>query len=89
MWLSKVAITRTGKGNSNSHGEKPVYQIISMVKRIRTRRWLIKNSRSDAPVPRQVSGVVMWLSTVFAPRLFAASVVAVLLVCDFGHVHAL
>jgi len=34
----------SGKGNSNSHGLKPVNQIISMMKWIRTSRFSTKNS---------------------------------------------
>jgi len=34
------------KGNSNSHGARPVHQIISMIKRIWTRRLSIKNPLS-------------------------------------------
>ena len=35
-----------GKENSNSHGAKPVHQIISMIKWIRTGRLSTKNSLS-------------------------------------------
>jgi hypothetical protein len=35
-----------GKGNSNSHGARPVHQIFSMIKRIRTSRLSIINLRS-------------------------------------------
>jgi len=35
-----------GKGNSNSHGARPVHQIITMIKWIRTSRLSIKNSLS-------------------------------------------
>ena len=35
-----------GKGNSNSHGARPVHLIISMIKWVRTRRLSIKNSFS-------------------------------------------
>ena len=35
-----------GTGNSNSHGARPVHQIISMIKWIRTSRFLVKNSLS-------------------------------------------
>ena len=35
-----------GKGNSNSHGARPVYLIITMINRIRTSRLPIKNSLS-------------------------------------------
>jgi len=36
-----------GKGNSNSHGARPVHLIITMIKWIRTSRLSIKNSLSD------------------------------------------
>ena len=32
------------KGNSNSHGARPVHQIVSMIKRTRNRRLSTKNS---------------------------------------------
>ena len=35
-----------GGGHSNSHGARPVHQIISMIKWIRTSRLSIKNSLS-------------------------------------------
>ena len=38
----------TWKGNSNSHGARPVHLIITMIKRIRTSRLSIKNSLSAA-----------------------------------------
>ena len=42
----KVYIRLPGTGNSNSHGTRPVHQIISMIKWIRTSRLSIKNSLS-------------------------------------------
>ena len=36
-----------GKGNSNSHGARPVHLIITMIKWIRTIRLSIKNSLSE------------------------------------------
>ena len=42
----KVDIRPPGKGNSNSHGTRPVHQIIWMIKWIRTSRLSIKNSVS-------------------------------------------
>ena len=42
----KVGIRLPGKGNSNAHGARPVHQIISMIKWIRTSRLSIKNSLS-------------------------------------------
>ena len=40
----KVDIRLTGKGNSNSHGARPVHLITSMIKWIRTSGLSIKNS---------------------------------------------
>jgi len=42
----KVDIRLPGTGNSNSHGARPVHQIIAMIKWIRTSRLSIKNSLS-------------------------------------------
>jgi len=42
----KVDVRLPGKGNSNSHGARPVHLIITMIKRIRTSRLSIKNSLS-------------------------------------------
>jgi len=42
----KVDVGLPGKENSNSHGARPVHQIISMIKGIRTRRLSIQNSLS-------------------------------------------
>ena len=42
----KVDVRLPGKGNSNSHGARPVHLIISMVKWIQTSRLSIKNSLS-------------------------------------------
>ena len=42
----KVDVRLPGKGDSNSHGARPVHQIISMIKWIRTSRLSIKNSLS-------------------------------------------
>jgi len=42
----KVDIRLSGKGNSNSHGARPVHLIIAMIKWIRTSRLSIKNSLS-------------------------------------------
>jgi len=43
----KVDVRLPGKGNSNSHGARPVHLIITMIKWIRTSRLSIKNSRSQ------------------------------------------
>ena len=40
----KVDVRLPVKGNSNSHGAGPVHLIITMIKRVRTSRLLIKNS---------------------------------------------
>ena len=47
-----------GKGNSNSHGARPVHLIVKMIKWIRTSRLSIKNSLSP---PRE--GVFRWRTT--------------------------
>jgi len=44
LQAGKVDIRLHGKGNSNSHGARPVHQIISMIKWIRTSRLSIKSS---------------------------------------------
>ena len=43
----KVDVRLPGKGNSNSHGAKPVHLIITMIKWIRTSKLSIKNSLSS------------------------------------------
>ena len=43
----KVDARLPGKGNSNSHGARPVHLIITMTKWIRTSRLSIKNSLSN------------------------------------------
>ena len=43
----KVDIRLPGKGDSNSHGARPVYYNIPMIKRIRTSRLSVKNSPSQ------------------------------------------
>ena len=42
----KVDVRLPGKGNSNSYGARPVHQIISMIKWIRTSRLSMKDSVS-------------------------------------------
>jgi len=44
----KVDIRLPGKGNSNSHGARPVHRIITMIKWFRNSRLSIKNSLSGA-----------------------------------------
>ena len=43
----KVDVRLPGKENPNSHGARPVYQIISMLEWIRTSRLSIRNSLVD------------------------------------------
>jgi len=43
---SKVDVRLPGKGNSNSHGARPVHLIIEMIQWIRTSRLAIENSLS-------------------------------------------
>ena len=50
----KVDVRLPGKGNSNSHGARPVHLIIKMIKWIRTSRLSIKNSLS---LPCKVTGM--------------------------------
>ena len=45
-WFRKVDVRLPGKGNSNSHGARPVHLIITMIKWTRTSRLSIKNSLS-------------------------------------------
>jgi len=47
----KVDVRLPGKGNSNSHGARPVHLIITMIKWIRTSRLSIKNSLSGGRSP--------------------------------------
>jgi len=53
----KVDARLPGKGNSNSHGARPVHLIITMIKWIQTSRLSIKNSLSTGPAsgPNHVS----------------------------------
>ena len=51
----KVDIRLPGKGNSNSHGARPVHQIFSMMKWIQTNRLSPKNSLSDPPRETQTA----------------------------------
>ena len=44
MQVGKVYIRLPGKGNSMSHGARPVHKIISMIKWIWTSRFSIKKS---------------------------------------------
>jgi len=47
MMARKVDVWLPGKGNSNSHGARPVHVIITMIKWIRTSKLSIKNSLSE------------------------------------------
>ena len=55
-----------GKGNSNSHGARPVHLIITMMKWIRTSRLSIKNSLSYCAVE--------WLKCLDVGRVFRARI---------------
>ena len=46
MWVG-TGVRLPGKGNLKSHGARPVYQIITMIKWIRSSRLSIKKSLSD------------------------------------------
>jgi len=50
--LKNLRYLLPGKGNSNSHGSRPVHLIITMIKWIRTSRLSIKNSLSETPLQR-------------------------------------
>jgi len=52
----KVDKRLPGKDNSDSHGARPVHQIIPMIKWIRTSRLSIKNSLSLSATRSQVRG---------------------------------
>ena len=54
----KVDVRLPGKGNSNSHGARPVHLIITMIKWIRTSRFSIKNSLSAAAWAYGVASVL-------------------------------
>ena len=49
--LRKVDVRLPGKGNSNSHGARPVHLTITMIKWIRASRLSIKNSLYRLPPP--------------------------------------
>ena len=55
----KVDVKLPGKGNSNSHGARPVQLIITMIKWIRTSGLLIKNSLSARPLILELSALNM------------------------------
>ena len=60
-WCRKVEIRLPGKGNSNSLGARPVHQIISMIKWIRTIRLSIKNSLSPPVRSAWITEYTMYL----------------------------
>jgi len=68
----KVDTRLPGKGNSNSHGARPVHLIITMIKWIRTSRLSIKNSLSryhSVSYAGFVGAVLLrWYVTKFAPH---------------------
>ena len=47
-WYMKVDVRLPGKGNSNSHGARPVHLIITMIKWFGTSRLSIKNPEAGA-----------------------------------------
>jgi len=51
----KVDVRLPGKGNSNSHGARPVHLTIMMIKWIRTSRSSIKNSLSGTANRKRLS----------------------------------
>ena len=55
----KVDVRLPGKGNSNSHGARPVHLISTMIKWIRTSRLSIKKTRSATAAGRGV-GFYIW-----------------------------
>ena len=68
----KVNVRLPGKGNSNSHGGRPVHLIITMIKWIRTSRMSIKNSLSstgadDRHTPRP--GRIFFFFITLQPRV--------------------
>jgi len=58
----KVNIRLPGEGNSNSHGARPIHQIILMIKWIRTSRLAIKNSLPECCYARMEFPVRHWCS---------------------------
>ena len=63
-----VDIRLPGKGNSNSHGARPVYLIITMIKWIRTSRLSIKNSLSHLASWRTAVVFVNLINLASPPR---------------------
>ena len=56
----KVDVRLPGKGNSTSHGARPVHQIISMIKWIRTSKLSINNSLSLAGFADRTIFLIEW-----------------------------
>jgi len=57
--LRKVDARLPGKGNSKSHGARPVHLILTMIKWIRTSRLAIKNSLSTGDCPMLAAPVLV------------------------------
>ena len=58
-----------GKGNSNSHGARPVHQIISMIRWIRTRRLSTMNYLRKAGEDEVTPEDAMFMARQFAPEI--------------------
>ena len=63
IWVRKVDIRLPGKGNSNSHGARPIHLIMTMIKWFRTSELSI-NSSLSAPRLLRVQGFGLWGSKV-------------------------
>jgi len=59
----KVDVRLLGKGNSNSHGARPVHLINTMIKWIRTSRLSMKNSLCRGPTARMLSLMMVTISS--------------------------
>jgi len=57
----KVDVRLPEKGNSNSHGARPVHLIITMITWIRTSRLSIKNCLSHARLEAKKEAAVVWM----------------------------
>jgi len=62
MTNRKVDVRLPGKGDSNSHGARPVHLIITMIKWIWTSRLSIKNSLSHDQTGEVLSHETLWLA---------------------------
>ena len=75
----KVDIRLPGKGNSNSHGARPVHQIIWMIKQIRTSRLsMTKSSSAQVPYsgPTPPEGTHRYVITLYKQHKAMGSVAA-------------